>query len=239
MSSPFRLGLLWCGHVHRDALDLGGDYPELFDDLFGPLGAEVVPFAVDEGNLPASLKDCDGWITSPSRHSVNDIEPWIDDVGEVIRALVHEERPFAGICFGHQLLATALGGRVERAARGWGVGVQDYEVVEQRWWMDPPVTGGQFRLVASHEDQVTQVPAGAVVLARAEYCPVAAMEVGERAISLQPHPEFTVALSARLLDLREELIGRETVDAARRTLTTPPDRELAARWILRFLRGRR
>lgn len=235
---PFRLGLLWCGHVHPDALDVGGDYPELFADLFGPLGAEVVPFAVDRGELPASLDDCDGWITSPSRCSVNDPAPWIGDLRDLIGEAVRIERPFVGICFGHQLLATALGGRVERAAVGWGVGVQRYELDGTRWWMDPPPpSAGWIDLVASHEDQVTVVPTDARVLARADYCPIAGLEVGERAMSIQPHPEFTTDLSARLLDLREELIGPEIVARARATLGRPPQRLLAARWILRFLRG--
>lgn len=242
MRAPrFRLGLLWCGHVHHDALDLGGDYPPLFDELFAPLGVEVVPFAVDAGEFPASLDDCDGWITSPARNSVNDPDPWIAELRDMVGELVHTERPFAGICFGHQLLATALGGRVERAAVGWGVGVRTYDVIAPRWWMSPSAEPDphQFRLVASHEDQVTVVPSDATVLATSSYCPVAAMEVGERAISIQPHPEFSVALSERLLDLRADIIGAGTVAAARATLTTPPDRALVAAWIMRFLRDER
>jgi len=234
-----RLGLLVCGHVHPDALDLGGDYPALFGDLFGPLGVEVVPFDVDRGAFPASAAECDAWITSPARASVNDDEPWIRDLEELIRELIATERPFAGICFGHQLLARALGGRVERAAVGWGVGVQRYEVVAHRWWMDPPPpTPDVVQLVASHEDQVVALPDGATLLARADYCPVAAYELGERAVAVQAHPEFTAAISSRLLDLREELIGPTTVAAARATLHRVPDRELVARWIVRFLRGR-
>lgn len=181
--SAFRLGLLWCGHVHPDALDLGGDYPSLFGELFEPLGAEIVPYAVDIGQFPTSVAECDAWITSPSRNSVNDDEPWIDQLAELVRNLVRTETPFAGICFGHQLLATALGGRVERAEVGWGVGVQRYDITQRREWMDPWPGDSAFSLVASHEDQVTHLPDGATVLATAPSCPVAAMEVGERAIS--------------------------------------------------------
>jgi len=230
-----RVGLLVCGHVDPRAQAVAGDYPDLFTALFAPHDVEIVAYAADGGQLPASLAECDGWLTSPSRSSVYDDEPWIHAMVDVVRRLVAEERPFAGICFGHQLLAQALGGRVERAAVGWGVGAKQYEVVAPRPWMDPPAVDGRFRLIASHEDQVTVLPPGAELLARADYCPHAMMAIGDRAIGLQPHPEFVAPLSAALLDLREEMIGRDRVTAARAALGDPLDRERVATWITRFL----
>ena len=235
--SVFRVGLLVCGHVDPRAQAVAGDYPALFAALFAPHDVVLVPFAADEGDLPLSLSDCDGWITSPSRSSAYDDQPWVHGMVEVVRRLVEEERPFAGICFGHQLLAQALGGRVERAAVGWGVGPKQYEVVNQRPWMDPPAVDGHFRLVASHEDQVTLLPPGAELLATSGYCPNAMMALGARAIGLQPHPEFVAPLSAALLDLREEMIGADRVTAARAVMGDPLDRELVASWIINFLRG--
>ena len=232
-----RLGLLVCGHVDPRAVGVAGDYPELFADLFAPLGADVVPYAVDAGSLPASLTECDGWITSPSRSSAFATEPWVRDAVELVRRIVAEERPFAGICFGHQLLAQALDGRVERAASGWGVGVQEYAVVAPKPWMDPAPPGRRLRLIASHEDQVTVLPPGAELLATSDYCPVAMMAVGERAIGLQPHPEFDAPLAGALLDLRVELIGAAKVGAARATLGLALDRGVVARWIVNFLTG--
>ena len=224
-----------CGHVHPDALDIGGDYPELLAPLFDRHGVELVRYDADLAQLPDDVDECDGWITSPARCSVNDDLPWIRDTEALVRELVGRERAFAGICFGHQLLATALGGRVERSAGGWGVGVKEYEVVASQWWMEPPRP--TFSLIASHEDQVTELPPGAELVARSGYCPNAAFRVGERAIAIQAHPEFPVELSARLMTLREELIGHDVVAAARQTLGTAPDRELVVGWISRFLRG--
>jgi GMP synthase-like glutamine amidotransferase len=232
---PLRVGLLMCGHVDPRAQHLGGDYPSLFADLFAAHPVELVRYDADLGRLPASLDDCDGWITSPSRSSAIGGEPWVADMLDLVARVVAEERPFAGICFGHQLLAEACGGRVERAAVGWGVGNKAYDVVAERPWMTPAAPGGRLHLIASHEDQVTVMPPGAELLATAGYCPIAMMAVGERAFGLQPHPEFTAPLSAALLDLREEMIGQPTVDDARATLAQPLDQALVADWIVRFL----
>ncbi|MCU1353533.1 MAG: synthase [Acidimicrobiales bacterium] len=231
---PVRIGLLMCGHVRPDALDVGGDYPELFADLFAPSPVELVRFDADLGQLPDSLDECHGWITTPARASVNDDAPWIRALEDLVRDLVAHERPFAGMCFGHQLLARACGGRVERSPAGWGVGAQRYEVVERAAWMAPPADG--FTLVASHEDQVTDLPPGARLLARAAYCPNAMFALGERAIGLQPHPEFPAELSRRLTTLRRDLIGPDRADVALASLDTPLDRALVAGWIAAFLR---
>ena len=231
-----RIGLLMCGHVHDSVRPRFGDYPELFASLFGPLGVEFVRFYADIGQLPQSVSECDGWITSPARASVTDDVAWITDTADFLREAVAREVPFAGVCFGHQLMAQALGGTVERWASGWCVGVHAYDVVEPQPWMTPPAA--QFHLVASHEDQVTRLPEGAHLIATSADCRHAAFAVGRRAIGLQPHPDFTVELSAALLDLRAELIGASTVAAARATLRTPPDRELWARWLVNFFGGR-
>lgn len=237
----FRLGLLVCGHVHPDVQALGGDYPELFRSVFEHTGLddsastalEIVPFNIDRGEFPESISTCDAWITSPSRSSVTDDLPWIDDLERFVVAAVEAEHPFVGVCFGHQLLARALGGRVERAEVGWGIGVKDYEIVEHRPWMNP--LQSTIALVASHEDQVTVLPNDATLLATSDYCPIAAFEIGDRCLAIQPHVEFTPAISERLIELRSDIIPAPIVAAARTTLSRPLDRSLVARWIRTFV----
>lgn len=230
-----RVGLLVVGHVDPKSVHVAGDYPELFGDLLAPHGLEVVPYAVEEGRFPDRLDECDGWLCSPSRCSVNDDRPWIRDLEELHRRVVAEERPYVGICFGHQLMARALGGRVERAAGGWEVGVHDYDVVVHAPWMQPPRS--RLALIASHEDQVVAPPPGAEVLASAAdgSCPVAGMLIGERAWTLQPHPEFVAPLADHLLAGRVELIGADRVTRARASLAAPTDAPVIGAWIARFL----
>ena len=231
-----RVGLLVVGHVDPASVHIAGDYPELYRSLLDPFGIDIVPFACNDGDLPASLDDCDGWICSPSRSSTYDDLAWFGDVEDLLRRLIGEERRFIGVCFGHQLLAQALGGTVRRAAAGWGVGAQVFDVVTQQWWMDGPTT--EVRLVASHQDQVVELPSDAEVWLSSAYCPNGGFTVGERAWTMQLHPEFPAAVADSLLRQRIELLGADAVARARTSLAEPLDRHLVGRWMARTFAGR-
>lgn len=232
-----KIGLLIVGHVDPASRHVGGDYPELFRDLLGSHGIDIEPYALDEGAFPDSEDECDGWVCSPSRGSTYDDEPWLGDAEELIRRMIDRERPYVGICFGHQLLAQALGTTVARSEAGWQVGVHRYEIVSREPWMDPP--SAKISVIASHQDQVTELPRDARLLARATDggCAIAGFAVGERAWTLQPHPEFTAPLADDLLGRREDLIGIERVAGARASLGQPLDRVTVARWIAKFFSG--
>ncbi len=227
-----RIGLLMVGHVAPTSTDIAGDYPELFAALLRRPDLELVRYDLDESRFPDSTAECDGWLVSPSRCSVSDPHPWIAESQRLIHEIITTERPYVGICFGHQLAAQALGVAVTRAADGWQVGVQDYEIVAPRPWMRP--MHSTISLIASHEDQVTELPADAKLLARTPGCPVAGMLIGDRAWTLQPHPEFTPELADHLLAQRIELIGSEKVARARSTLRRPLNRFDVGLWIGRF-----
>jgi GMP synthase-like glutamine amidotransferase len=229
-----RIGLLMVGHVDPKSQHIAGDYPDLFGSLLTPLGIELVRYDLDEGRFPNSVDECDGWLCSPSRLSTYDPIDWLKDAESLLRTIVTREKPYVGICFGHQLLAQALGGVVERSPYGWGVGVRDYEVVASRPWMDPSQTS--ISLIGSHQDQVVTLPTGAELLFRSDYCPNGGFAIGERAWTLQVHPEFVAPLADHLLAGRIELIGADRVAAARATLDRKLDRGLIAAWIARFFR---
>jgi GMP synthase-like glutamine amidotransferase len=229
-----RIGLLVVGHVDEASQNIAGDYPRLFDALLGAHGVDLVVYDIAAGQLPDSVSECDGWLCSPSRSSVYDDLAWISPAEDLLRDLIATEQPYVGICFGHQLLARALGATVERYSGGWQVGAQTYELVQQRPWMDPPLA--RATLIASHEDQVATLPEGAELLARGltGESAIAGFTVGERAWTLQAHPEFVAPLADHLLSRRVELIGAEKVASARASLATPLDREIVGTWIAEF-----
>ncbi len=227
-----RIGLLMVGHVDPQSQFIGGDYPELFGAILEPLGVDLVRYDLDDGRFPDAVGECDGWLCSPSRLSTYDPVDWLADAEELLRRIIAAESPYVGVCFGHQLLAQALGGRVEKSPHGWGVGVRDYEVIEPRRWMTP--RRDRFALIGSHQDQVVALPDGAELLMRSDYCPYGGFAVGERAWTVQVHPEFTAELADHLLAGRVELIGADRVAAARASLDRPTDRHHVARWIAEF-----
>lgn len=236
MSDTMRIGLLQCGYVAPALAEQFGDYPTIYGDLLGD-HVELVVHDVQAGPVPADPTACDGWLISGSAQSTYDDLPWIEPAARFLRSLIDRSVPTVAICFGHQLLAQAMGGRVELAVRGWGVGAHDYRLV------GPPRTPGwpdrdTVRLVASHQDQVTRLPDGADVIAATDHCPNAGFTLGPAALSLQPHPEFTAPLSRALTSSRRERIGDATSHQALASLDPDRlDRDVVARWMIEFWRG--
>jgi GMP synthase-like glutamine amidotransferase len=233
------VGVLLCDHVSERNRSIAGDYGDMFAALFAAHAPalEVVPVAVVDGELPGAVDDCDAWLCTGSRHSVYDPEQahWIDPLADFLRRVRRSGAPFAGICFGHQLLAHALGGTVARATTGWGAGVRDIVVERPRPWMAPPVS--RLALQFMHQDQVVALPPGGVVLGRAAHCPVAMLQAGPAMIGVQAHPEFVPAYVEVLLAAREDVIGPAEVAVARASLACPTDEAVVTGWLARVLVG--
>jgi GMP synthase-like glutamine amidotransferase len=114
--------------------------------------------------------------------------------------------------------------------------VHDYDIVATAPWMH--ATPERVSLIASHQDQVREVPDGLTLFARAQDCSVAGFLVGERGFTIQPHPEFVPPLADHLLAGRIDLIGAERVAAARASLDRPLDATVVAGWIDRVVSPR-
>ena len=239
-TSTVRVGLLQCGHVRADVATDHGDYPELFAALLADAPVELVTYVAADGHLPDDPRACDGWLITGSASSVYEPLPWIDEAGRFLARVVEAEVPLVAVCFGHQLLAQALGGRVERSDQGWGVGVHRYDVVAPLPGWPEPTPPQELTIFASHQDQVTVLPDGATVLAASEHCPVAAYSLGPRVVAVQAHPEFTPALSRDLIEARHDVIGPDRADAALAALDDPDtiarlDHRVVARWFSHVL----
>lgn len=226
-----RLGLLVCDHVRPELRGISGDYEDMFRRLFADHDqVEVVAYDAIGGELPWAPGECDAWLTTGSRHSVNDDAEWIRALEGFVRDVASARVPFIGICFGHQLIAKAMGGSVVRSERGWGVGLKQVEV-------GPEVgLGNSYRVLTSHQDQVESLPPGAEVLGWNEHCPVSMLQVGETLIGIQGHPEFDAEYSAALMELRRgSVIAEEAVDAGLASLGEPTDSSLLAGWIVDWI----
>jgi GMP synthase-like glutamine amidotransferase len=232
-----RIGLLECDHVDGRFPHIAGGYREMFSALLAPHVPDLVFRYYDacHGDLPAAPAECDAYVCSGSQYSVYDARDWIRPLSELLGKLHVARVPFVGICFGHQMLALAMGGQVARAPRGWGVGVHEMSIVERESWMRPEQPA--CRLQYMHGDQVLQLPAEAKVLARSEHCEVAMFRVGDTMLGIEGHPEFSAAFNEALIRARRDRIGSATADRALEGVNGPTDSVVVGKWIAGFLVG--
>jgi GMP synthase-like glutamine amidotransferase len=235
-----KIGILETGDVNPDLMARHGDYPAMFKRLLGAVdpALDFATVSVVAGDMPASPSQADAWLITGSRHGVYDDLPWIDPLKAFLRACVAARVPLVGICFGHQILAEALGGKAVKSDKGWGLGVQDYEVVTRPGWMTH--VPDRFAVRALHRDQVIALPPDATVLATSPHCEFAAVAYGDPdapdAVSLQPHPEFGAEFMDELIALRTGTVIPEPLAAAgRATLERPVDSHDWARLIVDYL----
>lgn len=213
-------------------------YGAMFERLFRGVGAtgQFDIFNTVRGEYPASFDDYDAVLLTGSRADSFSQEPWVLTLRQKVEQLLQAKKKLIGVCFGHQLIALCLGARVGRAPQGWGAGRMSYQ------WHGPTLPNTQGRgdiaLLASHQDQVFDLPEGATLLATSDFCPVAAFAVDDQVFCVQPHPEFVQEYSAFLLDKRRALLGEEKYAACTGSLVSGHDGADMARMMLAFVEGR-
>jgi GMP synthase-like glutamine amidotransferase len=227
-----RIGLLETGEPPGDLLEKYGSYSAMFEALLGPEHAYRV-YDVQKGELPADPAENDAYVITGSAAGVYDPLPWI----EPLKAFLRQAKggtPMVGVCFGHQIMAEAFGGKVVKSDKGWGVGLQAYDVTDHAAWMDE---ASRVAVPGSHQDQVVALPPGARVLAGSAFTPYGILAYDDaRAISMQFHPEFSPAYAKALIEARRgSRFTDDQADAAIASLSGPNDRDRVAAWIERFL----
>ena len=223
-----KLAILETGFPPGDLAARFGDYPAMFARLLGP-GFQITPFDVQAGELPGDPDEFDAYLITGSPAGVYDELPWIAPLMDFIRSA--KAKKMVGICFGHQVMAEALGGRVVKSDKGWGAGLHRYATVEREPWMDE---GGAIAAPASHQDQVVEQPPNTEVFLASDFTPYAGLAWTDRpAISFQFHPEFSPEFAKALIEARHDRIPNP--DAAIASLDAPNDNDRVGRWIRRFL----
>ncbi|WP_151703455.1 glutamine amidotransferase-related protein [Nitrincola alkalilacustris] len=231
-----KIGILQCDHVLEKFQPEHKNYPEMFINLFSKvdptLSFEV--FDVQLGEYPTHIDHCDAYLITGSRHGVNDGHDWIDTLIDWIRVLHQQRKKLLGICFGHQAVATALGGQVIKSPKGWGIGVSKNRIDESRPWMTPEKD--RLNLIVSHQDQVIKLPEGAQVLASSDFCPYYMLQIDNHILTVQGHPEFSKAYSHDLMENRREIIPLQCIMEGLASLNSEVDDIEVVTWMVNFLR---
>ena len=223
-----KIGILQCGHLDEKIEKKHGSYLDMYSALLCGNGFEFANYGVVDGHFPASFDECDGWLISGSRHGAYDELEWIAPLENFIRQTYKNGIPIAGICFGHQILAQALGGKVEKYSGGWGIGHTSYTLVQDETTVD---------LLALHQDQVVETPPDARVIACTDFCANAGLAYRGSAISFQPHPEFTPQFMRDIIELRiRHGLARQTGETALAQIGTQYDSARIARLLVEFFR---
>lgn len=230
-----KIAILQCDNVLEKFQPQFGNYPGMVQRMFK--GIEPAPefdvYNCREGQYPDDIQAYDCYITTGSKASVYDDEAWIKHLIEFIRELDAAQSKLIGICFGHQLIALARDGKVEKSAKGWGVGIASNKMLSPPDWMDD--VPDYLNILVSHQDQITELPDGAQLLAGTDFCPYFLVQWDGHFLSVQGHPEWRNEYSRTLINDRRAIIPADTVEAGLASLDRAPDNELFTRWIMRFV----
>jgi GMP synthase-like glutamine amidotransferase len=233
-TTPMHIAILETGRINAEIADRFVRYPDMFRQLFAQTPASGFTFsevAVIDGELPASIDAYDGYLVTGSAAGVYDDFPWISPLMAFIRAAHAGDKPLVGICFGHQVIAQALGGHAEKWSGGWGLGVCDVALHDTPDWMPPC---DSVKLIHLHQDQVTRLPDNAIHLGSTGFCANAAFYIGDNVFCMQGHPEFEPDYTAALMAVRTDTMGKDAVAAATQSLESGHEGVTIAGWIVDF-----
>ena len=224
-----KIGILQTGHAPDEIQATLGDYDAMFGRLLADSGLTFATYNVVDMEFPQSVTDCDGWLLTGSKHGAYEDHAFIPPLEDFIRAAFAADVPMVGICFGHQIVAQALGGKVEKYKDGWAVGRQTYD------WQGEDVT-----LNAWHQDQVVTRPATAETVACNDFCENAALIYGRNAFTVQAHSEFGDQMIDGLATLRGPgVVPDPLLEAAHANLGKTNANQMLALQIARFFKERR
>lgn len=239
------IGILRADDVRPELVNAFGEYPEMFENLLRTANASedfleckdliFTSYAVNQGVYPTEIDSHDAYIITGSKSGIYDDEDWIQALKQYVLRLNAKNKNLIGICFGHQLIAEALGGHAGKASCGWEIGVKQAVMFKGG---DPRFSGvSEFCLAYSHQDQVLEKAPGSQVLAATPNCPIAMTSLGSHILTFQGHPEFVKSYARALFELRESSYPAEVYSECKASLSIETQHLKVAHWMIDFMRA--
>ncbi|ESR66783.1 gamma-glutamyl peptidase 5 [Citrus sinensis] len=227
-------------------LKVYGGYFNVFVAAFGEEGERWDLFRVVEGDFPDfnDLHKYDGFVISGSPYDAYGNDNWILKLCFMLQTLDAMQKKVLGICFGHQVLCRALGGKVGKAYTGWDIGLRRVRIVNDlapcSFLEDLGEIPGSLSIMECHRDEVWKVPIGAAVIGFSDKTGVEMFTIGDHILGIQGHPEYTKDILYNLIDrlLNNNSIEREFAENAKFGLEiAEPDRKCWEKICRNFLKG--
>ena len=234
-----KLTIIQTGEVPLSLRDRFGPYRSMFETMFDGTGQgfSYDMVAVSDGEPLPDPAALEGIVITGSAAGVYDDLPWMNPLRAFIRDAYGRKTPMLGVCFGHQIMADALGGDVRKSEKGWGLGRHSYGVTARPDFMR--TAPAMLAVACSHQDQVIVPPGDADVILASDFTPNAGLAYRNgAALSFQPHPEFADDYTLALAELRRGKAPDEVVDSALASIATPSQSADVAGYIGQFFRGR-
>ena len=230
-----KIGFLKCGSAREELIPRFGDYEHMFEKKLQNVrpNIELEVFNVWKGELPTTLRDYQGFIIGGSDASVNDNEDWIQELKVFIETLHFYKIKIIGICFGHQVVAESLGGKVSRNDEGWGVGAPLVKTYQTLDWMFPPLE--RYSILLSHEEQVQELPHMAERVGGNDFCKNSMFIMDNHILCMQGHPEYEPDYAKKLYELSADSIGEERMNDSLKAVEHKLDDSTVIHWMINFL----
>lgn len=234
-----QIGILECDHAIPDLVDKHGEYPQMFSNLVrtGENTIEFRNYDLINDEFPTDISACDAYIITGSKFGVYEDIPWIHKAKKLIRELYKQKIPTIGICFGHQLIAESLGGKVIKAEdKGRGLGVQTWEIKSRPEWMGA-FESSSLSLNACHQDQVIKLPDDSELIAGSDFCPIAGFQA-DTMLGIQGHPEFNTEYTQHLFEMHKDSLEPERKNTINNSFNKTADSNIVGTWMLSFIQSR-
>ena len=231
------IGILRCGVLPDTASQKYGDMPDIITAAFHTIDPSIRFSVFDAIAEPLpSLDSCDAFLCTGSTSSSYDNTPWINNLQTMIRKCANSGKKVLGICFGHQVILQALGGKVEPCERGWALGTAFNELHHQKQGMQPPLQ--KMDILAMHRDQVSQLPEGAELLANSQFCPYFMVQFCSNILTIQGHPEFTPDIMRNLMAVNIDNFPDHKIREATISIESQLDSYTVLQWMINFINQR-